>query len=82
MGVVWEVCSRFVLSLPGGWDLKNTEDMRNYKVVVVCSDTTTYSAETTWSTRKEADAFIKGVESVYKKLGKEIYISRVTVIKN
>ncbi len=63
------------------WLGKKYGIMRNYKIVVVCSDATTYSVETSCSTRKEAEAFKKGVESVYKKLGKNIYLARVEIIK-
>ncbi len=56
--------------------------MGDKKIVVVCSDTTTYSAETSCSTRKEAEAFKKGVESVYKKLGKNIYLARVEKVES
>lgn len=54
---------------------------RVYLVSVVCSDATTHSVKMGCETRKEADKFAQGVESVLVAQGKNIYLNTVKFVK-
>ena len=54
---------------------------KTYHISVVCSDTTTYSENTSANTKKEAEYFCNGVCAVYQKMGKNIYMRSVKLKK-
>lgn len=51
--------------------------MKQYDISVICSDTTTFSHVISAKTKAEATAFAEGVEALYKKQGKSIYLTKV-----
>ena len=55
--------------------------MKKYRITVVCLDTTTFTHTVYSNSKKEATYFCDGACAAYKKMGKEIFISRVELKK-
>lgn len=61
-------------------EIQPDNQMRNYQIAVVCTDTTTFTFNYCNTDRKSAQIFAEGVKTVYIKQGKSIYFESIKLI--